>query len=133
MRELNEVIVHCADTRIDQNFDVNDVKSWHLNNGWSDIGYHYYIKLDGTIQKGRDINISGAHCKGRNSNSIGICFEGGKKEDGTKWDSATYEQIQSFNSLFYALEDVFCIKLKLSAHYEYSSKTCPNFKKEILL
>ncbi len=49
------------------------------------VGYHYYIKLDGTIQEGRNLEEVGAHCKGHTAASIGIGLEGGKNADGSKW------------------------------------------------
>ena len=82
MRNIIRVILHCAVTRTDQNISVEDIRKWHTDpkpkgNGWSDIGYHYYIRLDGTIEIGRPLNIVGSHARGRNTGSIGICFEGG--------------------------------------------------------
>lgn len=55
---------------------VQDIHQWHLNNGWSGIGYHYFVRKDGSIYKGRPDNAIGAHCKTRNQNSLGICAEG---------------------------------------------------------
>lgn len=133
MRKITKKILHCADTRIDQDFDVEDIRSWHVDgNGWSDIGYHYYIKLDGTIQTGRSIEKTGAHCKGENSDSIGICFEGGKKEDGSKWDWITEEQELSFYKLNYELDQEYGIT-NVFGHYNFSSKTCPNIDVGLLM
>ena len=78
MREINKIIVHCSATRENENFDVAEIRKWHVEGrGWSDIGYHFYIDLYGEIHKGRDISKIGAHCKGHNRNSIGICYCGG--------------------------------------------------------
>jgi hypothetical protein len=78
MRSINEIIVHCSATREGQHIPVETIKKWHTEGrGWTDIGYHFYIELDGTIKKGRDIDKTGAHCKGHNRNSIGICYCGG--------------------------------------------------------
>ena len=55
---------------------VQDIHSWHLNNGWSGIGYHYFIRKDGSIYRGRPDGAIGAHCQGSNTGSLGICFEG---------------------------------------------------------
>lgn len=132
MRDINEIILHCADTRTDQNFDVNDIRDWHIQRGWSDIGYHFVILLDGTIQNGRDIDIAGAHCKGHNSDTIGVCFMGGKKADGSMWDSCSIEQKGAFTALNMSLDIITGQKLKVSPHSDYSSKTCPNFDIKIL-
>ena len=59
MRSINEIIVHCSATREGQHIPVETMKKWHVEGrGWSDIGYHFYIELDGTIKKGRDIDRS---------------------------------------------------------------------------
>ena len=56
MRQINKIIVHCSATKEGRDFDVEDVRNWHVKvNKWNDIGYHYIIKLDGTIQKGREM------------------------------------------------------------------------------
>lgn len=55
---------------------ADDVHRWHLNNGWSGIGYHFFVRKDGSIYRGRPVDTVGAHCLGFNSNSIGICAEG---------------------------------------------------------
>ena len=74
MRLVKEIIIHCSATREGQQIPVDTIRDWHLAKGWNDIGYHFYIDLDGTINKGRDIDKIGAHCKGHNRNSIGICY-----------------------------------------------------------
>lgn len=52
------------------------IHKWHLNNGWSGIGYHFVVRKNGTIERGRPENTVGAHASGSNSDSIGVCFEG---------------------------------------------------------
>lgn len=69
----NKIVLHNADA---SNCTVQDIHQWHLNNGWSGIGYHYYVRKDGSIYKGRPDNVIGSHCKGSNTGSLGICFEG---------------------------------------------------------
>ena len=79
MRKITEIIIHCADTPERRDVRAADIRKWHVkDNGWNDIGYHYVIDLDGTIEAGRDLETIGAHCKGHNQNSIGICYIGGR-------------------------------------------------------
>jgi len=59
-----------------KNYSFKQCDELHLKKGWHNIGYHFYVEKDGTIYTGRPINIIGAHCKGFNSESIGIAFEG---------------------------------------------------------
>ncbi len=58
------------------NGDVKSIHNVHLSNGWSGIGYHFYIRKDGSVYRGRPIGMVGAHCKACNAESVGICFEG---------------------------------------------------------
>lgn len=55
---------------------AEDVHLWHVGNGWAGIGYHYLVRKDGTIYRGRPEDTVGAHAYGANSHSIGVCFEG---------------------------------------------------------
>ena len=94
MRNINEIIIHCSATREGQDISVDTIREWHVDGrGWSDIGYHFYIDINGKIWKGRDIDRSGAHCKNHNRNSIGVCYCGGVETDGkTPKDTRTKEQ-----------------------------------------
>ena len=95
-RTIKEVIVHCSATAEGKDYTTNDIKKWHLARGFSDIGYHYVIYRDGSVHIGRNVDISGAHCTGHNSNSIGICYIGGVASDGkTAKDTRTEAQKQA--------------------------------------
>lgn len=121
MRQIDEIIIHCADTPKGHNFNVNDIRDWHKQRGWSDVGYHYIITLDGTIQEGRKEEIIGAHCKGRNKYSIGICYIGGKGGD-----TRTDEQRVSLIHLIGYLKRKYP-GAKVYGHRDFSSKACPQF------
>lgn len=69
----SRIILHHAEAAT---CTVQDIHRWHLNNGWSGIGYHFFVRKDGSIYRGRPENTVGAHASGSNSDSIGICFEG---------------------------------------------------------
>lgn len=128
MRVINEIIIHCSDTPEGRYTSVDEIRSWHLARGFSDIGYHYIIYLDGTVHKGRTIDKTGAHCKGKNRNSIGICYIGGRTKDNKSIkDTRAPEQIESLKSLVNSLKTVLQTINKVSGHYKYSVKTCPNF------
>lgn len=72
-KRTSRIILHHAAASI---CDVRTVHTWHLKRGFSGIGYHFLVRKDGTIERGRAENLVGAHAAGNNSNSIGICFEG---------------------------------------------------------
>jgi N-acetylmuramoyl-L-alanine amidase len=128
VRELNRVILHCSATREGQDVSAATIKDWHVNGrGWSDIGYHYVIRLDGTIEKGRPIHRPGAHTKGHNAESVGVCYIGGVEQDGkTPKDTLTLAQEKAFRSLYNALQLVFG-PMTLHGHNEYAAKACPSF------
>ena len=93
MRNINKIIVHCSASPEGKNFSVSEIRRWHLQRGFADIGYHFVIYLDGSVHVGRPLHKSGAHCKGQNKNSIGICYVGGLDSDGkTPKDTRTDTQ-----------------------------------------
>ena len=122
MRKLDKIIIHCADTKYTMDIGVNEIRQWHLQRGWNDIGYHYVIRKDGTIEVGRNVKIKGSHCYGKNTGSIGICWVGGY--GGV--DDRTPEQKKALIELIEQLWKNYG-KLSLHGHNEFSSKSCPNF------
>lgn len=74
---VKRLVIHYSATYPDQDFGVADIRKMHLARGFSDVGYHYIIKRDGTVQKGRADNVVGAHVAGHNTGSLGICCIGG--------------------------------------------------------
>ncbi len=92
MRKIDEIIIHCSATREGQHFTVEDIDRWHKARGFAKIGYHLVVYLDGSVHKGRELSEIGAHCTGRNGNSIGICYIGGLDKDGKPKDTRTEDQ-----------------------------------------
>lgn len=127
MRPITKVIIHCSATPPSMDVGAETIRKWHVNgNGWSDIGYHFVIRLDGTIEKGRDIDVTGAHCKGNNTSSIGVCYAGGLDSDKQPKDTRTPEQKQSLRKLTSSLSVLFP-GITFHGHNEFSSKACPSF------
>ena len=132
----NKIIIHCSATPKGVDYNAADIDRWHKQRGFRKIGYHYVIKLDGTIEKGRQDNEMGAHCLGQNMNSLGICYIGGLSEDKQiPEDTRTEEQKTAIkglvNSLIRKYEDQGII-LTVHGHNEFANKACPcyNVKKE---
>ena len=126
MRELNKIILHCSATEEGKDINADTIRRWHMDgNGWSDIGYHYVIKVDGTLEQGRRVDKQGAHVKGHNADSIGICYVGGLR-NGEAADTMTEAQEITLINLVNALRLIFGY-MPISGHNEYSSKACPSF------
>lgn len=126
MRKIDEIIIHCSATEAGKDFKAKDIKQWHVKgNGWRDIGYHYVIDIDGTVEFGRPIEQVGAHTKGHNANSIGICYVGGLL-NGKAHDTRTEAQKQSLKTLIERLKEKYPI-VKISGHRDYANKACPCF------
>ena len=128
MRQINKIIIHCSATREGENYTVDTIRSWHVDGrGWSDIGYHFYIDLYGEIHKGRDIAKIGAHCKGQNRNSIGICYCGGVEADGkTPKDTRLDCQKDSLTAVLRTLKAMYP-EATIHSHNDYANKACPSF------
>ena len=134
MREINKIIVHCSGTPEFKEFDVNDIRTWHVDgNGWSDVGYHYIVKLDGVIENGRPESKIGAHVKGNNRDSIGLCYIGGMNRDMTKWlDTRTDKQKEALLQILKDLKQKYPGAI-IYGHKDFTKKKlCPSFdaKKE---
>lgn len=123
------IIIHCSATREGQDIKAKTIKQWHLQRGFSDIGYHYIIDLDGTIEKGREEDLVGAHCKGHNATSIGICYVGGCDKNMKPKDTRTPEQKRSMLSLVRKLVNKYKIPVtQIWAHHDFDKhKACPSF------
>ena len=87
--------------------------------GWAGIGYHFYIRKDGTIYKGRDEKYAGAHCENYNSVSLGICLEGN-----FEIEKPTEKQIQSVTDLVKYLRKKYG-NFKLVGHKDLNATACP--------
>lgn len=121
-RIITKIIIHCSDSDVSGHDSAKVIKDWHLKRGFSDIGYHFVITKKG-IEKGRPINIAGAHCKGENEDSIGICVTG-RSGFSTK-------QMKMLSDLVHILKMIYPI-VEVEPHNHYNSnKTCPNFKHEL--
>jgi len=128
MRKINKIILHCSATPEGRQHDVADIRRWHLKRGFNDIGYHYLIHIDGTIEEGRPLSKQGAHCSGQNRGSIGICYVGGMSKDMKKAkDTRTQAQKDSLINLIHELIYKYNKDMTIHGHNEYANKACPSF------
>lgn len=125
-QKTRKIILHYTATPPGRDVDADTIRGWHLDKGWSDIGYHFVVKLDGTIEQGRALHLMGAHTKGQNHDSVGIAYVGGLDEDGH--DTMTLEQDISVRRLIMALRTLYGYDLTLHGHNEFKGTLCPGFE-----
>jgi len=87
MRDIERLIIHCSATPNGRYHTAKDIDRWHKEKDFTEIGYHFVIRTDGYVEQGRKVEIKGAHCKGSNSTSIGICMIGTDKYSLDQWSS----------------------------------------------
>lgn len=143
MRFINEIIVHCSATdpswmsqhSVEEKRD--EIRRWHRRRGWRDIGYAIIIDRDGALADGRDLNDDGdtfddigAHVRGRNTRSIGLCLVGGKgsNERDVFAEHFTAAQDHALRSLIADLRNRFPTIAVVSGHNQYAAKACPGFQ-----
>jgi N-acetyl-anhydromuramyl-L-alanine amidase AmpD len=135
VRPITTIIIHCTATRPDWRAGqgiaekVAEVRRWHLERGFNDIGYHYLIDRDGQVMVGRELARIGAHVKGHNTGSIGIALFGGHgaAESDRFADNFTPEQADALETLLDHLREEFNVRT-ISGHNEYAAKACPGFR-----
>lgn len=133
MRTIKEIIIHCSATAEGRNVTTEQIRHMHTapvskgGRGWNDIGYHYVIELDGSVHIGRPESVIGAHCKGHNSNSLGVCYVGGLAADGkTQKDTRTVAQYDAMTKLLRQLKQKYP-QASIYGHREFANKSCPCF------
>ena len=126
---VSYLILHCSATRSDRDYTVEQLKRDHLARGFIDVGYHYYIRRDGTLTQHRRLNEVGAHCRPFNRCSIGICYEGGLDANGKPKDTRTLKQRAALLALLLDLKQKFP-KAVIRGHKDMPGsvpKACPCF------
>lgn len=128
-RTIDYLVIHCTATKEGYPFNAKDIDRWHKSKGWKGIGYNYVIKLDGTIELGRDVNEVPAHVEGHNSNSIGIVYVGGFDDNMTPKDTRTPQQKEAMKYLVGELKKVYR-NAEVLGHRDFPNvkKACPSFE-----
>ena len=89
MRKIDLIVIHCSATRADRDFTEEDLEVCLRRRAFNGVGYHVYIRKIGVIISHRPLERIGAHARGFNSESIGICYEGGLDSEGHPKDTRT--------------------------------------------
>ena len=125
-RSISLIVVHCTATKPSYDYTKERLRRDHVEGrGWSDIGYHIYVRRNGDIEMCRPLAIPGAHAKGYNAHSIGIAWEGGLNQLGNTEDNRTAEQAVS---LWHVIEDLLIAypEARLVGHHDLNPhKACP--------
>lgn len=131
-REIKMIVIHCSATRCNVPFTPAQLEAAHVARGFRGTGYHFYITRDGAIHHTRPIEQTGAHAKGFNLHSIGICYEGGLSPDGKPMDTRTIFQRMALLDILGILKKVYP-QAGIKGHYQLSAdihKECPCFDAE---
>jgi len=106
-KDIKRIFIHCTATREGQDFSASTIRKWHKRKGWSDIGYHFVVGIDGEIEAGRPESRIGSHVRGFNKGSIGVVYVGGLDAQGQPKDTRTPEQTAALHKLVTALEKTY--------------------------
>ena len=130
MRIIEHLVVHCAATKPQMDVGVEEIRRWHKDRGWSDVGYHYVIRRSGEVEKGRPDDVVGAHVAGHNARTIGVCLVGGIDEDGHPEPNFTPDQFNSLRELLVDLQKRYDVHDEgIVGHRDFPAvgKACPSF------
>jgi N-acetylmuramoyl-L-alanine amidase len=98
------LVVHCSASKPSVFVDASVINRWHVKRGFLKVGYHFVIRRDGVVEKGRELNEIGAHAEGFNTRSIGICLAGGLNEKtGRPENNFTLDQFAALAQLILRL------------------------------
>ena len=128
MRKIDMIVIHCSATRADVPLSPRQLEEMHRQRGFDGCGYHYYVRRDGEICTMRPVDRPGAHAKGYNQHSIGVCYEGGLDEEGKPKDTRTDAQKAALAGLVRELKLRFPRALVVGHRDLEPMKDCPCFE-----
>ena len=121
-RHVDRVFLHCSASDNPDHDDIATIRSWHVNErGWSDVGYHYFIRSDGALQEGRPLERTPAAQAGHNAGTIAVCLHGLAAENFTD------DQFRTLTALAREIDEAYAGRVTFHGHCEVSSKSCPVF------
>ena len=121
-RRVDRVFLHCSASDDPDHDDIDTIRRWHVDErGWSDVGYHYFIRSDGTLQEGRPLERIPAAQAGHNAGTVAICLHGLAEE------SFTDDQLRTLTALAREIDEACSGRVTFHGHCEVSPKSCPVF------
>lgn len=121
------IILHCSATYPGMDVGVGEIDVWHRQRGFDGIGYHYIVRLDGTVEEGRPYHLDGAHALGWNQRAVGICYIGGYDGNGRPCDTRTPQQRSALIRLILRLKKEHPGLVRIFGHRDVARKDCPCF------
>ena len=122
----DKIIVHCTATPEGREVTGREIDCWHRKAGYSSIGYHYVVHLDGRVEKGRDERRIGAHTVGQNHCSVGVCYVGGCDAAMKPKDTRTAAQKAALIKSLKELKQRYPAAV-IYGHRDFARKACPSF------
>lgn len=120
------IFVHCSATKPTMDIGVREIRQWHKEQGWLDVGYHFIIRRDGTVEEGRPVDTVGSHVQGWNDRSVGVCLVGGIDAKGKPEANFTPIQMSALKSILTMLRAKYP-EATIMAHHDVAPKACPSF------
>lgn len=126
-RPCFETFLHCSASSYPEHDDITVINQWHLDKGFSGVGYHFFIKFNGELQIGRTLEKQPAAQAGNNTGTIAICLHGLKAEDFTQ------EQFETLKKLCNQINDAYNDSMVFRGHCEVDNRDCPVFNYQKVL
>lgn len=120
-RKVITTFLHCSASDHAHHDNIATMRKWHMDKGWSDVGYHFFIRKDGTLEAGRSLEKTPAAQRGHNTYSVAICLHGLKE---AKFTDAQFETLKK---LCIEIHEAYGGNMTFRGHREVSSKACPVF------
>lgn len=126
--KFDTIVIHYTATYPDQDIGAEEIDGMHKARGWSEIGYHKVIRLDGAVEDGRSLNKTGAHVKDQNMGKLGIVYVGGLiRGEARGFDTRTKAQKSTMLSLTKEMIRTFPTIKRVVGHMDLAATQCPAF------
>lgn len=127
-KKTDAIVVHCSATKPTMDIGAAEIERWHRQRSFLAIGYHYVIRRDGTVEKGRPEDTVGSHVQGHNSTTVGVCLVGGIDSKGKSQDNFTPDQFAALQNLLRELKGRYpTAEIKGHRDFPGVAKDCPCF------
>jgi len=126
-RRVNKVFIHCSASDHAHHDSVKVMDQWHRARGWSGVGYHTFIRKDGVLEMGRDLERIPAAQSAHNPGSIAICLHG---LDIDKFTEAQFDTLREYCK---EINEAYGGNVTFHGHREVAAKACPVFDYKAVL